>query len=498
MPDTFPPTATPVSGAPSAAPSVADVAGHARRYTDYGVPDAGIRPLYATESVWQAWLDVEVALARAEGRLGIIPASAADTIAVAGRLDALDRDRITTGIRDQGHPLVPLIAELVRVAGADAGGYVHWGATSQNIMQTGKAVLLKRAHHLLADLIADCIDGLADLAERSADMLMAGRTHGQHAVPMTFGLKVATWLDEFVRAHERNEDLVQPCLTVMMGGAIGTFAALGDLGPKVQSIVADTLGLRPMDVPSRAILDPFAAYVGALAVTAASGARVCLDVATLMQTEFGEVSEPVPEGSVGSSTMPHKRNPKLTHDVLELAAEIRNLVPVAIGAMVHPHEADGSATATVADALERSVIALGDLLARLRIVITGLELFPDRMRQNLGLSGSLTSSEAVMLALGADIGRDRAHAILYDIAMRAARDGEDFLELLRVDPRVTRRLTGEQIRVLVDPAGHVGLSPNMARTAARRARDYLEQRPRSGPSTRAVSGVSCSSGLRWS
>jgi adenylosuccinate lyase len=454
----------------SAAASIAETAGFAQRFTDYSVPDAGIRALFVTDAVWQAWLDVEVALAQAEADAAIVPREAAERIARVGELDRLDRERIVVGMREQGHPLVPLIEELARVAGPGAGGWVHWGATSQNIMQSGTAVLLSRAHERVGMLTRRCLTALADLAERSADMLMPGRTHGQHAVPITFGLKAATWIDDLLSGLERVDHGVRPCLRVMMAGAVGTYASLGDAGPEVQRGVAERLGLASMPVPSRAVLAPQAGYASDLAVLAASCARIALDVETMMQTEFGEVSEPVPPGSVGSSTMPHKRNPKLASDILDLAARIRAIAPEAVGAVVHPHEADGGSTAKLDAALQEGLVASGDLLMRLALVLEGLELFPERMRRNLELSGDMLGSEAVMLALGESIGRDAAHHLVYDSAMRAATDGEDFAELLRGDERVTGVLSPERLRELLDPARSVGLSPQIARDAARRAR----------------------------
>lgn len=459
-----------MSAPPSEATSIADAAGIAERFTDYSIEDPGVRRIFARDSHWQSWLDVEAALAVAEADLGIVPRDAATRIVEVAHVDRLDRDRVLDAMREQGHPLVPLIDELVRVAGPSAGGWVHWGATSQNIMQSGMALLLERAHAVVADQLDETIDALADLAERSADMLMPGRTHGQHAVPITFGLKAATWIDDLLGARERIDRGVRPCLRIMMGGAVGNFAALGADGPAVQDGVARRLGLSPMMVPSRAILAPQAGYVADLAVLAASCARIALDVETMMQTEFGEVSEPVPEGSIGSSTMPHKRNPKLATDILDLSARVRAMAPEALAAVVHPHEADGGSTAKLDAAMTESLIAMGDLLARLRLVVVGLELFPDRMRQNLALSGDMLASEAVMIALGTHIGRDAAHHLVYGLAMRAASSGEDFARLLRDDDRVAGALSESELSALLDPVRSVGLSPQLARETARRAR----------------------------
>ncbi|MCP2638419.1 adenylosuccinate lyase family protein [Microbacterium sp. HD4P20] len=458
---------------PRAMRTIADVAGAAERFTDYSVADAGIRDVYATSRVWQTWIDVEVALAAAEADEGIVPRSAADRIASVGDLERMERDRIVEGMRRQGHPLVPIIEELARAAGPDAGGWVHWGATSQNIMQSGNAVLLHRAHGIVGSLLRECLAALAELADRSADMIMPGRTHGQHAVPITFGLKAATWADDLLHGRDRLDRGVEPCLRVMMAGAVGSFASLGEQGPRVQEGVATRLGLGAMAVPSRALLSPQAGYISDMALVAASCARIALDIETMMQTEFGEVSEPVPEGSVGSSTMPHKRNPKLSSDVIDLAARLRALAPEAMGAVIHPHEADGGSTAKLDSAIQSALVGMGDLLVRLRTILTGLELFPERMRRNLELSGELLASEAVMLALGERIGRDEAHHIVYVLAMRAATEGADFADLLLGEERVTASLSPSRIRTLLDPAAHTGLSAQMARETAQRVRDTL-------------------------
>lgn len=472
-------TAGKTDGAHPTVPTIADMAGKATRFTDYTLPDAGIRSLFTTESVWQAWLDVEAALARAQAKVGIVPAEQAAIIEDVALLNRIDTHRVRQALAQQQHPLMPLISELVRVAGETAGGYVHWGATSQNIMQTGHALLLKRAHAIVSRLHCEIIARVADLAEDNAGVLMAGRTHGQHAVPITFGFKAAGWLDELVRAHQRNDAAIRPCLTVMMGGAVGTFAALGEPGPHIQELIAEDLGLDPMPVPSRALLDPFAGYACALAIASASAARICTDVATLMQTEFGELSEPVPDGSVGSSTMPHKRNPKLTYDVVQLSAEIRALAPAAVEALVRPNEADGTATALMTDILERSLIAMGDLLVRLRHVLAGLEIFPDRMRDNIRLTGGLISSEAIMIALARFVGRDHAHAIVQDDATKAALVGGELLDILSQDPRVTAQLDPAHLRQMLDPAAHTGLASAIAHDTARRARRYLAECARS-------------------
>jgi 3-carboxy-cis,cis-muconate cycloisomerase len=434
------------------------------------IADPGIRALYRQENRWQAWLDVEVALARAQAELKIIPQEAADAIARAARLDRLDRKRIDKGFARTGHTIVPLVWELARVVGEPHGGWVHWGATTQNITQTGDLLVLRQAHHIFLKLIADALLAAADLAERGADMPIPGRTHGQHAVPATFGYKPAVWIDELIRHVDRFRQAAPRIFVAMLGGGAGTFASLGQQGPAVQAGMGRHLGMQPMTIPSRALGDHLAENICLLGMLAATCAKIGREIYTLMKTEFGEVEEPVPPGTVGSSTMPQKRNPKLCQDIIAAAAEVRSCVPVALEAMQTEHEADRT-TSVMMDAAEaRTCIATGDMLSRLAEVLRGLRLDPERMRQNLDLGGGLIMAEAVMLNLGKTIGRQHAHDVVYDAAQAAFVEGKSFGMLLAADPRVTAHLSVQQIEALLDPAGYTGLCAEMARDAAARAR----------------------------
>jgi 3-carboxy-cis,cis-muconate cycloisomerase len=436
------------------------------------VSDPGIRALYRLESRWQAWLDVEIALAKAQAEVGIIPKEAAEAIARAARLELLDRARIDEGFARTGHTLVPLVWELGRVVGDPHGGWVHWGATTQNITQTGDLIVLRRAHRIFLRLIGEALTAMADLAERGAEMPMAGRTHGQHAVPATFGYKVAVWIDELLRHVERLQQAAPRLFVAMLGGGAGTFASLGKQGPLVQAGIAKHLGMGSMKVPSRALGDHLAENMCLLGMLAATCGKIGRELYTLMKTEFGEVEEPVPPGTVGSSTMPQKRNPKLCQDIIALAAEVRGCVPLALEAMQTEHEADRT-TSLMMDAAEaRACIAMGDALSRLGEVVRGLRLDPKRMLRNLDLGGGLIMAEAVMLQLGATLGRQHAHDIVYDAAQTAFVDDRAFSAVLAADPRVAAHLDQSGLDKLLDPIAYTGLCADMAREAAGRARTF--------------------------
>lgn len=434
------------------------------------IPDPGIRALFAERSRLQSWLDVEAALAQAEAELGVIPAGAAGEITAKAQLELLDMDAIREGLRRTGHQLVPLVWELARVCEGDAGGYVHWGATTPNITQTGQLLLVRRAHTIILGLLTEILQTLAGLAERTKEMLLPGRTHGQHALPITFGFKVAAWIDELCRHVERLRACEDRVFVAMLGGGVGSLASLGEIGLPVQERMAKKLGLRPMSLPARTINDHQAEYVCLLGLLASTGSKVAREIYTQMKQEFGEVEEPVPEGTVGSSTMPQKRNPKLCEDVIAAEAELRTCVPLALEAMHAEHEADGIVTVMMGRAISQACSLSGDILQRLLALFDGLQLFPGRMLQNLDLSGGLIMAEPLMLELGKQIGRQHGHDVIYEASQATAVTGRPFRELLMADPRVSGRLTEAQIDALLEPARYTGLCRQFAEQAAARAR----------------------------
>jgi 3-carboxy-cis,cis-muconate cycloisomerase len=434
------------------------------------IPDPGIRQLYRLEARWQAWLDVEAALAAAQADLGIVPREAAEAIAKAAHLELMDRARVDEATRRTSHTIVPLVWELSRIAGEEAGRWVHWGATTQNITQTGDLLVLRQAHRIFLRQLNEAFGALAELAERSADMVLPGRTHGQHAVPATFGFKVAVWIDELLRHVERLRQAEPRVFVAMLGGGAGTFASLGEQGPRVQAAIGKRLGFGSMAVPARSIGDHLTEYVCLLAMLGATCGKIGRELYTLMKTEFGEVEEPVPPGTVGSSTMPQKRNPFLCQDMIAGAASLRATVGLALDAMQTEHEADRATSLMIREATENACVTTGDVLARLVAIIGGLKLDPKRMRANLDLGGGLIMAEAVMLQLGAAIGRQDAHDVVYEAAQEAATSGRSFADLLSADARVTRHLKPDAIAGLLDPTAYTGLCAQMAREAAKRAR----------------------------
>ncbi len=438
--------------------------------TSTRLPASGIAELFTTDARWQAWMDVEAALAKAQAEIGMIPAEMAPIIAAHAKLELFDRDRVDEGFRRTGHTIVPLVWELARLCGEPAGGYVHWGATTENIVRTGDTLRLRKAHHIFLTLVDETLVAMAELAERSADMPMAGRTHGQHAVPVTMGLKVASWIDALLRFKERLHEVEKRIFIGMLGGAAGSLASFDGDGLKLQAKYSEVLGLTPMEVPSRSLTDHQAEYVAILGLFGGSAGMIGREIYHLMRTEYGEAEEPVPPGTVGSSTMPQKRNPHLAQDIIAGGAQIRALVPLAMEAIQSEHEADRTTSLMLRDSMQTACTATGDVLIRLRQVMRGLKLNPERMRANLDIGQGLIMAEALMLTLGTTIGRQEAHDVIYDAAQEAGQGYGDFATLLSEDDRVTRHLSLDQIKGMLDPAAYTGESGDVARLAAAKAR----------------------------
>jgi len=439
--------------------------------TSLRIDDPGVRALFTEAARFQSWLDVEAALAQAQAELGIIPVDAAREITRKAHLSALDLTAVRAGLAKTGHPLVPLVWELDRACEGAAGGYVHWGATTQNVTQTGQLLQVRRAHDIFLRQLATILTTLADLAERTKDAVLPGRTHGQHAVPATFGFKVAVWIDELCRHVERLRGCEGRVFVAMLGGGAGTLASLGAPGLATQEKMAARLGLRAMPVPARTIGDHQAEYVLLLGMLAATCSKIGREIYTLMKQEFGEVEEPVPPGTVGSSTMPQKRNPKLSQDIVAAAAQIRALVPLALEAMQTEHEADRTTSIMMSRAIVQACELTGDVLQRMMALFDGLQVFPDRMRENLELSGGLIMAEALMLELGKQIGRQRAHDAVYEAAQASVTQARPFRETLADDPHVSAGLTKSQIEALLDPAQYTGLCRHFAERGAAQARE---------------------------
>lgn len=419
---------------------------------------ADAKRIWSDVATLQAWLTVEAALARAQAELGVIPADAAQTIAAKADAQLFDVERLAGDIAFAQHPLVPVLHQFESLCGDPAAGFIHWGATTQNIFDTASSLQMVETHRLLVGHLDAAIATLGALALVHKSTVMPGRTHGQHALPMTFGFKLAGWIDELDRDRERLNQRLAPSFPACMGGAIGTFAATGAVGRQVEARMAEPLGLLPAGLPMRSSYDRVSDYVSALGLLAGTTQKIAQDVVFMQRTEIGEVEEAFHMGKVGSSTMAQKRNPSTALLLSSLARMLRARTPAALEAMVRTDEGDSSAT-NVTDTLlpEIAIIAvsIAETLSRLA---KGLVVHPEAMRRNLALSGALIASEAVMMQLTRLMGRHEAHRLLYDAAQRSQSDGVPFVAAIGEHPAFQgRELPADLVRAL-DPSAYVGES----------------------------------------
>jgi 3-carboxy-cis,cis-muconate cycloisomerase len=419
-----------------------------------------MRAVFEDEALVRRYLEVEAALAQAQAKLGVIPTEAARAIAAAARSVRIDLDRLRRETVTAGYPIIALVRQLAEAAG-EAGRYVHWGATTQDIMDTATALQLRAALDLVAAEIEALRGILARIARTHRDTPMAGRTHLQQALPVTFGYKAAVWLSMLDRHAERLTQLRPRVEMGQFGGAAGTLASLGDRGLAVQAAFCAELGLAVPPITWHVARDGIA--VALVGLITASLAKIATDVALMMATEFGgEVMEPFVPGRGASSTMPQKRNPISCELILATAKAVRQLVALGLDAMVADFERATGPWHLEWLAVPEAFILAAGCLAQARFMLAGLEVHPDRMRANLALSRGLIVAEAVMMAAAPALGRQRAHELVYAACREALARGVPLAEALEAFPQVVEALGGAAaVAAHCDPGNYLGLAPAM-------------------------------------
>ncbi len=425
-----------------------------------------MREIFSDQRTVQAWLDIEVALAEAEAELGIIPKEAAWAINEAGDVFLYDLDEMKREMDKTSHPIVPLVRAIKDKCANDLGEYVHWGATTQDILDTGTVMQIRDAEAVIFGRLETLQDLLTDLTVTHAATALPGRTHGQQAQPITFGYKTAVWLDE-VRRHLSRLDELRPRLLVgNFGGAVGTLAALGDQGIAVREKLMQKLELGEPAITWHTARDRLVEFISVIAMIAGTCGKIAHEVYTLQRTEFQELEEPFKTGKVGSSTMPHKRNPAICEGIVALSRTVRTSLPVAFETLLSEHERDKVATQTEREFIARTVCHADAALAKICFVLDGLDVRAVNMRRNLDITKGLTLSEAVMMALSDKMGRQEAHEVLYHACMTAFAEDTDMREALLHSLEVRDVLSEAEIDTLLDPEAYTGLAAQMARSVA--------------------------------
>lgn len=415
--------------------------------------------LFSDQSVLQAMLDFEVALARAEASVGVIPKSVADGIAAAAKIDGFDIAslvRETLRSATPGVPLVKALTERVRAKNPEAAGFVHWGATSQDVADTALVLLLKWAQPILSTDLSRLETALRNLSDQHKGTVMLGRTLMQAAPPVTFGLKAAGWLGAISRGSKRLDAAFGDALIVQFGGATGTLASLGEKGPAVVHAIAKELGLGFPDAPWHTHRDRLATLVSSCGVLTGSLGKMARDISLLMQNEVAEVAEPSGEGRGGSSTMPHKRNPVGCTVTLAAAHRVPGEVAAFLSAMVQEHErgvggwqAEWPIVASVVQSTGLAAVSMAE-------VAEGLTVDPARMRANIENTKGVIFAERAMILLGSSLGRDVAHRLLEEATRKTVAENRSLSQVLAEMPEVSSKLDASALRHLEVPEQYLG------------------------------------------
>jgi 3-carboxy-cis,cis-muconate cycloisomerase len=412
-----------------------------------------MKTVWSDEATLSGWLKVEAALASVQSALGIIPASAGEAIAAACEPAWHDLEALGSAIEKASHPLTPVIASIEQAAGNHAQ-YVHFGATTQDIMDTGTVLQVRDGLELTLDSLATLRAACVDQAKRWRDLPMAGRTHGQHAVPITLGLKFALWAQAADSSVSALAD-IECDLAVQFAGAAGTLATLGTHGAQVRANLAAELELRDPGQSWHTSRQQFATLVSQLAIAAALCGQIANEIVNLQRTEIGELAEGAAPGAGGSSTMPQKRNPMLAQNVVALARLMATKPAAAIEATMHEHERDMAAWTMEWAVIPESFVLTHAALDQTVRLVENVVVNEDRIAANLAITGGLICAEAVMMDLASDMGRNEAHHVVKDIIARLA-PGTSFADALVAHPKVGKLRTPEQINALLDPANYTG------------------------------------------
>jgi 3-carboxy-cis,cis-muconate cycloisomerase len=425
---------------------------------------AAMGEVFSDAARLQCMLDFEAALARAEAGCGVIPTTAAPAIASKCKVELIDRAALATATAASLNPAIPLIKQLTALVAKDdveAARFVHWGATSQDANDTGLVLQMRQAFDILdADLAALC-QGSAQLAEKHRSTPIAGRTLMQHALPTTFGVKVAAWLDAMNRHRDRFAETRARVLVLQFGGAVGTLAALQNKGQAIAEALASELHLKLPTMPWHSQRDRVAEAATTLALCTGSLGKIARDISLHMQTEIAEVFEPAGEGRGSSSTMPHKRNPVSAGIVLAAAIRVPGMVGTMLSAMVQEDERGLGNWHAEWETLPEIFRLTAGALHQITTIVPNLEIDASRMRHNLDATRGLIYAEAVSMALASRIGKPAAHSLVEAASRKTAESGKHFREVLAQDKAVTERLTSAELDRLFAPENYLGIAEEL-------------------------------------
>ena len=431
------------------------------------------RLIFCDRRRMQRWLDVEVALATSQASLGIIPLSAAEELTQTANLQQFDLDEISQSIRSTGHSLIPLLTAWQKVTSSQSGAFIHYGATTQDIQDTAQSLEIKDVLSLVERDLCLVIKELIGLTRRTRNLVIVGRSHGQHALPTTLGLKIAVWLDEMLRNGERLKECKKRVLVSQLFGGVGTMAAFSGQGIELLAEFSKRLNLSVPHTAWHASRDRTAELLSFMAILAGGLGKITNEICQLARNEICELEEPFHLGKIGSTTMPHKRNPELCEQVVVLSRLIKNQAITGFDGLINEHERDYRSVRLEWVSIPESSLMLCSALNLVKVILANLIIHEENIAANLDKSACHVSTEALMFGLGAKTSKQKAHDLIYDMAMKAYASNRPLRELLEENPQITDQLNPSELAELLKPENHIGVAPKLAEITITAAEEWL-------------------------
>jgi 3-carboxy-cis,cis-muconate cycloisomerase len=420
-----------------------------------------MRSIFSDESRIQAWIDTEIALAKAQVKTGVIPNGVDENIAKVASLYNFDLAAMKEDFDRVGFPILPFVKQLTKLCDAETAKWVHYGATTQDILDTGMVLQMRKGIEILENDIERILSALSSLAKKHRNSVMAGRTFQQLAAPITFGYKAAVWLDEMLRHRERLCQIKERILVGQCAGAVGTFATLGEKALAVQEVMMEHLKLGTPKITWHTSRDRWSELISFHALLGSTLAKIANEVAILMRSEVGELSEPFETGRGASTTLPQKRNPISCEPIIANAHRLREMASSQMIAMIQEHERGVGQMHIEWMVIPESFILLSGSLHLTKFILENLWVDTNNMRKNLDIGGGLLMSESVMMGLAPKVGKSKAHHLVYAAAGRAMDNGTTLREELVNDNEICKNLTVQEIDALIDPSNYVGSAGEM-------------------------------------
>jgi adenylosuccinate lyase len=431
------------------------------------------RKIFCHKYRYQRWIDVEAALALSQADLEIIPQWAAKALNDKAHLRYLDLENVKEGIKGSSHSLLPLLEAWQKVCDPAAGQFIHFGATTQDIQDTAQALELKDVLRIVERDLRIITGQVMTLAEKYAALVTIGRTHCQHALPTTLGLKMGVWLDELWRDYERLKACRDRVPVSQLFGGVGTMDAFGEKGLELLSRFSERLGLKAPLTAWHVSRDRGAEFLATMAIVAATLAKIADEIRSLARSETGELEEPFQMGKIGSSTMPHKRNPEMCEQAVVLARLIKANAGLGFEGIFNEHERDYRAVRLEWVTLTDTSLFMCGLMSLMKSILKDLIVHEPRILKNVSEAATLISTEALMFHLGESIGKQRAHRVIYEASMEAVESNRNVLDLLMENEEIKGKFRRQDLESVVDPAEHAGLSQELTYRVIAQVREKL-------------------------